>query len=292
MQRGQRSLTAEFSAVLRAIHMVLDPKPSIFVDRVAEPLLNLNRQMLETALLEQQATAAKYGDPQYAVQVAASLRMFTVLRSRFARDTFFESGSGLEQLVLLGAGLDLSLAAETHVPVFAVDHPDTSRWTRSLFADTGVPIVNTLHFIEMDFRAGPEVLLPTLAEHGFQREKPAFFVWLGVQPYLAIEHILETARVVASCPSGTQLVSDFMTPDTSWSGIGERAGKLLLASPHRELEPFKSYSDPIELEKQMLACGFTTARSIVAEEANALYCDERTDTLRYPNCAAMIVAEV
>ncbi len=27
MQRGHRSVTAEFSAVLRAIHMVLDPKP-------------------------------------------------------------------------------------------------------------------------------------------------------------------------------------------------------------------------------------------------------------------------
>lgn len=290
MQRGQRSVTAEFSAVLRAIHMVLDPKPSIFVDRVAQQLLKLNRQMLETALQEQQATAAKYGDPQYAVRVSASLRMFTVLRSRFTRDTFFESG--LKQLVLLGAGLDLSLASETDIPVFAVDHPDTSRWARSLFADAGVPIVNNLHFVEMDFSEGPDLLLPTLAEHGFQREKPAFFVWLGVQPYLTIEHVLETARVVGSCPAGTQLVTDFMTPETSWSGIGQRAGKLLQDSPHRELEPFKSYSDPAELEQQLLACGFTTARSIEAEEVNALYCGERTDALRYPNCAAMIVAEV
>jgi methyltransferase (TIGR00027 family) len=290
MRRGQRSLTAELSAVLRAIHMVLDPKPSIFVDRVARQLLKLDRQVLETALQEQQATAAQYSDPQHAVRVAASLRMFTVIRSRFTRDTFFESG--LEQIVQLGAGLDLSLASETDVPVFAVDHPDTSRWTRSLFADSGLPIHNTLHFVEMDFSEGPDLLLDTLAEHGFQREKPAFFVWLGVQPYLAIGHILETARVVASCPPGTQLVSDFMTPDTSWSGIGERAGKLLQDSPHRELEPFQSYSDPAQLEKQLLACGFTTAQSIEAEEVDALYCAKRTDGLSYPNCAAMLLAEV
>ena len=103
MQREHRSVTAAFSAVLRAIHMALDPKPGIFVDRVAQQLLKLNQQVLETALLERQATAAKYGDPQYAIRVATSLRMFTVLRSRFTRDTFFESG--LEQLVLLGAGL-------------------------------------------------------------------------------------------------------------------------------------------------------------------------------------------
>ena len=250
MQRGQRSVTAEFSAVLRAIHMVLDPKPSIFVDRVAQQLLKLDRQVLETALQEQQATVAKYGDPQYAVRVAASLRMFTVIRSRFTRDTFFESG--LEQIVLLGAGLDLSLASETDVPVFAVDHPDTSRWTRSLFADSGLPMNTNLHFVEMDFSEGPDFLLPTLAEYGFQPDKPAFFVWLGVQPYLAIGHILETARVVGSCPPGTQLVSDFMTPDTSWSGIGERAGKLLQDSPHRELEPFQSYSDPAELEETVV----------------------------------------
>ena len=290
MQRGQRSVTAEFSAVLRAIHMVLDPKPSIFVDRVAQQLLKLDRQVLETALQEQQATVAHYGDPQYAVRVAASLRMFTVIRSRFTRDTFFESG--LEQIVQLGAGLDLSLASETDVPVFAVDHPDTSRWTRSLFADSGLPIHNTLHFVEMDFSEGPDFLLPTLAEYGFQPDKPAFFVWLGVQPYLAIGHILETARVVGSCPPGTRLVSDFMTPDTSWSGIGERAGKLLQDSPHRELEPFQSYSDPAQLEKQLLACGFTTAQSIEAEEVDALYCAKRTDALSYPNCAAMILAEV
>ncbi len=290
MRRGHRSLTAELSAVLRAIHMVLDPQPSIFVDRVAQPLLQLDRQLLETALQEQQAAAAQHGDPHYALRVAASLRMFTVVRSRFTRDTFFDSG--LEQIVLLGAGLDLSLASETDVPVFAVDHPDTSRWTRSLFAEAGLPVHNTLHFVEMDFTEGPDLLLPTLAEHGFQPEKPAFFVWLGVQPYLAIEHVLETARVVASCPSGTQLVSDFMTPDTSWSGIGRRAGKLLQDSPQRELEPFKSYSAPAQLEQQLLACGFATARSVEAQEANARYCAKRTDGLSYPNCAAMMLAEV
>ncbi len=290
MQRGHRSVTAEFSAVLRAIHMALDPKPSIFVDRVAQQLLKLKRQALETALLDQQATAAKYGDPQYAVRVAASLRMFTVLRSRFTRDTFFESG--LEQLALLGAGLDLSLASETDFPVFAADHPDTSRWIRSLFADTGVPIVNNLQFVEMDFSDGPDVLLPTLAAQGFQREKPTFFVWLGVQPYLTVEQVLETARVMGSCPAGSQLVSDFLTPDTSWSGIGERAGKFLQDLPHRHLEPFKSYSDPARLVKQLLACGFKTARSIEAEEVNALYCGGQTDALSYPNCAAMITASV
>ena len=290
MQRGQRSLTAELSAVLRAIHTVLDPKPSIFVERVAQPLLKLDRQLLATALQEQQAAAARHGDQHYAVRVAASLRMFTVIRSRFTRDRFFDSG--LEQIVLLGAGLDLSLASETDVPVFAVDHPDTSRWTRSLFVDAGLPIRTNLRFVEMDFTEGPDLLLDTLAEYGFQRGKPAFFVWLGVQPYLAIEHILETARVVASCPSGTQLVSDFMTPDTSWSGIGERAGKLLQDSPQRELEPFKSYSAPAQLEQQLLACGFTAARSVEAREADALYCAKRTDGLSYPNCAAMMLAEV
>ena len=290
MQRGHRSATAEFSAVLRAIHMVLDPEPCIFVDPVVQPLLKLDRQALATALQGQQATAVRYGDPQYAVRVAASLRMFTVLRSRFTRDAFFESG--LEQIVLLGAGLDLSLASETDVPVFAVDHPDTSRWVRGLFADAGLPIDNNLHFVEMDFAERPDLLLPTLAEYGFQPDKPAFFVWLGVQPYLTIEHVLQTARVVGSCPAGTQLATDFLTLDTSWSGIGERVGKLLQDSPHRELEPFKSYSDPAALKKQLLACGFTMARSVEAEEADALYCSERTDGLSYPNCAAMILAEV
>ena len=87
-------------------------------------------------------------------------------------------------------------------------------------------------------------------------------------------------------------MSDFMTPDTSWSGIGERAGKLLQDSPQRELEPFRSYSAPAQLEQQLLACGFTTARSVEAAEANARYCAKRTDGLSYPNCAAMMLAEV
>ena len=46
MQRGHRSATAGFSAVLRAIHMVLDPEPCIFADRVAQPLLKLDPQVL------------------------------------------------------------------------------------------------------------------------------------------------------------------------------------------------------------------------------------------------------
>ena len=159
-------------------------------------------------------------------------------------------------------------------------------------AHAGLPVDNNLHFVEIDFAERPDLLLPTLAEYGFQPDKPAFFVWLGVQPYLTIEHVLQTARVVGSCPAGTQLATDLLTPDTSWSGIGERVGKLLQDSPHRELEPFKSYSDPAALKKQLLACGFTMARSVEAEEADALYCSERTDGLSYPNCAAMMLAEV
>ena len=131
-----------------------------------------------------------------------------------------------------------------------------------------------------------------LAERGFQHDKPAFFGWLGVQPYLTIAQILETASVVGSRPTGTQLVTDFLTLDAIWSGIGQRVGRLLQDSPQRALEPFKSYSDPQELQKQMVACGFSTARSIEAEEANALYCSKQADALSYPNCAAMLLAKV
>ena len=219
--------------------------------------------------------------------------MFTVLRSALYERCVFSRASRTDCAPSEPAWICHS-PSETDVPVFAVDHPDTSRWSAAFFADAGSPVDNNLHFVEMDFAREERIYCyaQTLAEYGFQPDKPAFFVWLGVQPYLTIEHVLQTARVVGSCPAGTQLATDFLTPDTSWSGIGERVGKLLQDSPHRELEPFKSYSDPAALKKQLLACGFTMARSVEAEEADALYCSERTDGLSYPNCAAMMLAEV
>src|SRR5690606_11278337 len=92
---------------------------------------------------------------------------------------------GIEQCVILGAGLDARayrLPALTGKKVYEVDHPATQRFKRSRSKRLPSPMAE-LVYVSVDF--GREAIDDRLLQAGFDPSVPTLFVWEGVTMYLS-----------------------------------------------------------------------------------------------------------
>lgn len=142
---------------------------------------------------------------------------FVAARSRFAEDSLAAAvTAGTRQAVILGAGLDTFAYRNPHpgLTVFEVDHPDTQEWKRQQMAAAGIALPPSLVFAPADFER--DTLAEALDAAGLDRTRPAFFIWLGVTPYLTRDAVLATLRCVAEHTAPVHVVFDyFVEPSPS-----------------------------------------------------------------------------
>jgi methyltransferase (TIGR00027 family) len=243
MQTGQPSRTALGAALQRAAHQVLDGG-SIFDDRFARSILGGKAD----AMIE--AVAA---DP-----AQRQMRLFMAARSRFAEDGLAVAVSrGVRQAVILGAGLDTFALRNPHAAlglrVFEVDHPATQAWKRERLLEANLAVPATLTFAPVDFtRQG---LAEELAAAGFQATQPAYFVWLGVVPYLRRDAISGILQFISGLP-GSEVAFDYSEPLDNYSPE-RRANVAAVAQRTAAMgEPWLSYFDPAEIAQDLRAGGF------------------------------------
>ena len=124
-------------------------------------------------------------------------------RSRYVEDQLKDAVSkGVEQYVLLGAGLD-TFAYRNPFPslrVLEVDFPATQEWKRSMLAEAAIALPTNLVFVPLDFEL--KTLAEGLSDAGFDAARPAFFGWLGVVPYLTLEAFRATIGTIADMTYG------------------------------------------------------------------------------------------
>lgn len=121
---------------------------------------------------------------------------------------------GLEQVVILGAGLDARawrLPVLRKSRVFEVDHPATQTFKQKRVA--ALPAGADVEFVTVDFLE--ERFADKLAVHGFDAQRPAVWIWEGVAMYLTNEAVEDSIRQMteASAP-GSHLVMSYMVPDS------------------------------------------------------------------------------
>jgi methyltransferase (TIGR00027 family) len=232
MEIGQPSRTAYSAARYRAAHQILDGG-EIFTDPLAVRILGLPEEQLL-------ADASR-----------RPMRVFIAARTRFAEDALAVAvRRGVRRLVVLGAGLD-TFAYRNPYPdleVVEVDHPDTQAWKRRRLAEAEIEVPASLTYLGVDFER--ESLADRLALDG-----PAFFLWLGVVPYLTRAGFDETRRVVAARP-GNEVVFDYaQSPDRM--PAGRRAELVARAERVAKLgEPWLTYFEPDEIRADLTAAGF------------------------------------
>jgi len=184
MESGQPSRTAGSAARYRAAHQILE-HGAIFADPLAVRILGVP------------------ADELLADAPRRAMRLFIAARTRFAEDALAGAvAGGCRRLVVLGAGLDTFGYRNPYpdLAVVEVDHPDTQAWKRRRLAEAGIAVPESLTYVGVDFER--ESLADRLRLDG-----PAFFVWLGVVPYLTRQGFDETLGFVAGRP-GNEVVFD------------------------------------------------------------------------------------
>lgn len=274
------SRTAHNVAVLRAAHLIVDGEPPVLNDTVVARLLGGD--------IEAQIRAHA-GDLQ--TPDSRGMRSYTVLRSRFAEDSLMDAvEGGVEQYVLLGAGLDTFAYRQPpwarRLTVIEVDHPASQAGKRAALAAAGIEIPPNVRFADVDFER--ETLSHGLARCGVDTAKRTFFSWLGVTQYLTRDAIEATLRTVLSFPKGSAVVSTFVQPNPD---PASPASKLARGSASAG-EPFISYFAPEELGAMLRMLGFSDASFLSAEEAERRYYADRTDGFPAPARVSIVTASV
>lgn len=247
MREGEPSRTAWGAAVQRALHQ--DEPPVIFADPLAWRILGPD---VDTSVWE-----------------GSRLRVFIAVRHRFAEDALAAAvRRGVRQVVVLGAGLDTFGYRNPYddVRVWEVDHPDTQAWKRSLVHAAGLS--GPVTYVPVDFER--MAFLDELVASGFSASSPAFFVWLGVVPYLTPAAVAATLGAIASVPDA-EVVLDYTNPVAAVPDH-ERAEQDLLRSRVAALgEPLLDGWETPDLHALVGAVGFTEIDDLGRQEIRTRY---------------------
>ena len=277
MADGRPSTTAHGAAVLRAAHQILDT-PRVLNDPLA-------LRIISTASWAYLLSAPE----RY--QGSPSLRASVALRSRYAEDQLAAAvARGVQQYVVLGAGLDTFAYRNPHAPsvlrVFEVDHPATQVWKRQRLAEAGIAIPGSMTFAPVDFET--QTLAGGLSRAGFDAGKPAFFSLLGVVIYLSVPAVMGTLTFIQSLPAGSEIVFDYSVPSSQLSEAQQQARAIAAQRVAERGEPWITYFNPPVLQQNLQQLGFSHVHDLGPQEANERYFREREDLLRLSNSRLML----
>jgi methyltransferase (TIGR00027 family) len=278
------SRTAMRVALRRAAHQILD-EPKVFDDPLA--LRVVGRKAVES--IRSGTDAGAQG------RASRALRAFLAARSRYASDMLASSiAAGVEQHVVLGAGLETSAFGSrppgAPLRVFEVDHPATQGWKREVLERAGIPVPESLTFVPLDFET--RTLSDGLLSAGFDPDKPAFFSWLGVVPYLTRQAIVDTFAFVGSLPKATSIVFDYGVPPSTLGFLHRLAYAALARRVAKAGEPFRTFFAPEDLASVLRETGFHTLDDLDGAAINARYVPGRSDGLHVGSAGRLACATV
>lgn len=153
--------------------------------------------------------------------------------------------SGIDQLVILGAGLDARawrLEALKGATVFEVDHPATQQYKRKRIAERTPPA--DIRYVAVDFEK--ERFSEGLQRSGFVADEPSVWIWEGVAMYLPLPAIHETLGQLTSLAAGeSELAMTYRVPGVlPFGAFGRATIPTLFAAAG---EPLRATLEPSEL---------------------------------------------
>ena len=273
--------TAVRVALWRALHVELDGSPHVLDDTVGLSLAGPEAGWRERGDMHPIGTSG--------------FRAWIVARARFVEDLVVEeSGRGLAQYVMLGAGLDTFAQRRpdiaSRLTVFEVDQPEASAWKRERLVEAGYEIPDWLRLVPVDFERTDG--WAELSEAGFDHAEPALVVSAGVSMYLTKEANVATLRQIAALAPGSVFATTFQLPEEFVDEQDREGRGFAIRGATASGTPFISFYSPAEMLAAARDAGFRDVRHVSSRELTERYFSGREDGLRPSSGEDLLVATV
>jgi methyltransferase (TIGR00027 family) len=196
-------------ALFRALESVRPAGERLFADRFATAFLSarLRRVVAVSRIAAVGDLVRRFIDRRW-----PGARTSGVARTRYVDDVVQAAlGSGVEQVVILGAGFDARayrISAMTRVPVFEVDQPSTSAVKRRIVEQALGSLPGHVRFVSVDFNS--DSLPGTMSAAGYDRCRQTLFIWEGVTNYLTATAVDATLRWCARAAGGSVVIFTYV----------------------------------------------------------------------------------
>ena len=295
MEDGSPSQTALMVAVLRAHHCHFAPEPKILKDTTALSLsgmadLDAVKDYKNGVIEFFSGLSSRETAESFVQQITDSVCM----RSRLVEERLTKARKqGLEQLVILGAGLDSTAYRCTEqlndLLVFEIDHPATQHWKKTRLTECNINLPDNLKFVGFDFEN--QTLAEAREAGGVRSNAVTMFTWLGVQMYLTPATVQATLAVLGKFPPGSQLIMDFAMPDATHPDeqLQDPVGELNRVVSEMG-EPFESTYTEQELETCLKEAGFSDVSFYTVERILDSFLNGNRDICSVPDEACFLLA--
>ena len=169
---------------------------------------------------------------------APGARAAGIARTKWIDD---EATSALEtctQLVLLGAGFDTRayrLPSARRSTTFELDRPETSFAKKAALKKALGALPAQVRYASIDFNR--QSVADVLRQAGFDRMRPACFIWEGVTNYLSAEAVDATIRQIQQAAAGSVLLFSYVHRE-----VLEKPGQFFGAV--KLMRRLRSYGEP------------------------------------------------
>lgn len=263
--------SAHTVAIARAVHQLLD-EPRILDDPFSLPILGPELKDIVIA------DPFKYNDPG-----SRSMRAGIIARTLLAEQYVSAAiASGVEQVVILGAGLDsfgISQGARlSRVNVFEIDHMEMLNHKQSLLSASGLKVPDNLYFVPSDLNR--KIWIDDLVKHEFDKSKPAAISCLGLTPYLNTEQVRQLFALILELAPGSCVIFDYRVKTELLNEIEQAIVRVSEEIFSAMGEPWLSQFDPTDFEQELKIMGFPQVRAFESSELNQKYFSRRKDGLQ------------
>jgi methyltransferase (TIGR00027 family) len=190
-----------------------------------------------------------------------------VVRTRYIDDALGEAlRSGVEQVVILGAGFDsraYRVPGIERARVFEVDHPLTQARKREVLRRRLGALPSHVTLVSIDF--GQHTLDAVMLGAGYRREARTFFICEGVTHYLTADAVDAVFRYVAqSAAVGSRMVFTYIHQAILGESNAFAGSAETLATVRRGGEPYTFGFDPADLPRYLAARGLVLIEDVGA----------------------------
>ena len=274
--------TAARVSLWRAMHVQIDSPPHILEDEIGYKLLAPDESWRNRPDMHPQGTSR--------------FRASILARSRFIEDLVIEQiGLGLDQYVILGAGLDSFAQRKSEVMsrlhLYEVDQPGTQAWKKRRLTELGFELLKNLQFVPFNFELNSS-LWHSLSAAGFDKTKATVVSSLGVSMYLTRDAIQKILCEMAGLAAGSKFVMTFMLPIEMTAPEDQFGYQMSIKGALASGTPFISFFAPEEMIDLARQAGFKKVEHLSTASLAPKYFSKRTDNLKPSTGEELLIASL